>query len=129
MYSTQNAYKKGVTKLKEKLLKLGGKHVVMSSYEEDLLKLLKRGKPLKGRVKMMLGNPNECHRNSALCWDANRDQSQIATGYALSQDGYWRQHSWVMAGSKIVETTQKRVLYFGFKLTPQEAEVFLASNE
>jgi len=42
----------------------------------------------------------------------------------LSPDGLWRQHSWATEGKKILETTKARSQYFGYLLTPAEAEEF-----
>jgi hypothetical protein len=61
------------------------------------------------------------HRNPA--------GTRIVTGYALSSDGLWRQHSWAMAGDGgVVETTEERLLYFGYELTAAEAEIFIELN-
>ena len=47
------------------------------------------------------------------------------TGYALSDDGLWRQHSWLIAkpGRRwtVIETTCRRLLYYGVVLTEEEA--------
>jgi hypothetical protein len=37
-------------------------------------------------------------------------------GFALSDDGCWRVHSWVQTPGGIVETTVKRRLYFGIPM-------------
>ena len=55
------------------------------------------------------------------------------TGYALSDDGMWRQHSWCIcdAGEEyiedsiIIETTEKRLAYFGFIMDEEESEEFV----
>jgi hypothetical protein len=53
----------------------------------------------------------------------------ICTGYALTRDGMWRQHSWVYTRSgTVVETTVKRVQYFGFIMNETECEIFLEDN-
>jgi hypothetical protein len=43
----------------------------------------------------------------------------IATGYALSDDGLWRQHSWGILREGVLETTKVRVKYFGILLQGQ----------
>lgn len=116
--------------LKAKLLSLGGDSVSMYM-EEDLERIIKRGIALKGhRARMERGEPCACHSNAAYLWDANRDSVNIMTGYALSKDGCWRQHTWaVMKDLQTpVETTTRRALYFGFVLTADESEVFLTKN-
>jgi hypothetical protein len=85
---------------------------------------------------MDIGKPCDCHRNSCDLWEANRNNPDIrvhiATGYALTKDGMWRQHSWVVwikaRSVKIVETTTPRIAYFGFVMTDKEAELFNRHN-
>lgn len=124
----------GLLALHDKLLSFGGQEVVMPDIEEDLKKILKRGQLFYGdHARMMRGKPSQCHRNSALMWDANRGRCQIATGYALSEDGLWRQHSWVVQpltlSWRVWETTEKRIAYFGFVLDDDECDEFLYNNE
>ena len=57
----------------------------------------------------------------------------MMTGYALSADGIWRQHSWLVAFDNedypyIVETTEERISYYGFAMTYEECEIFLYWN-
>ena len=83
------------------------------------------------------GETSQCHTNSAMLWEANksrtlegpyREELALATGYAMSEDGLWRQHSWCVlrtpARVKVVETTVPRVAYYGFVMTHAEAERF-----
>lgn len=62
----------------------------------------------------------------------NQGRCSIATGYALSEDGLWRSHSWVIQPMKrtvrVWETTVKRVAYFGVVLTDEECEQFWYDN-
>lgn len=120
-------------KLRSLLLSFGGEEVNFLDEEEDLQNILKRGQLYYGdKVHMMVGEPCKCHSNSCYCWDANRKVSRICTGYAVNEDGLWRQHSWVInqkdsGGIQIIETTTKRLLYFGFVMTYKECENFLNS--
>jgi hypothetical protein len=115
--------------LKKTLLDIGGWSVCVPHVEPDLGKILERGRRFPGRSKSMKGEPCRCHSNSAYCWDENRELCRICTGYALSKDGMWRQHSWVYTNDgKVVETTEKRVAYFGFVMDEQECERFLFDN-
>ena len=115
--------------LREKLLSIGGTVALIPSIEEDLPQILERGvSPSIKHLYVMKGRDSQCHENSALCWDANRGYSSIMTGYALSK-GQWVQHSWVLDSREtIVETTFKREAYFGFELTPEEADQFYFDN-
>lgn len=80
----------------------------------------------------MKGEACQCHKNSAYLWKANKNYRAgifgIATGYALSADGMWRQHSWCVLRKprsyQIVETTTPRELYFGVCMLYEDAEWF-----
>lgn len=120
--------------LRDKLLSFGGQEACLPVYEEDLVKILDRGQLWVGdRITMMRGRPSQCHMNSAYCWDANKDKAALCTGYALSSDGLWRQHSWCIhlkpRKNRVVETTVERIAYFGFVMTEQEATEFYFDNE
>ena len=129
----------GETPLEIELLAFAGDRVCLPrGGETDEKKLLAHGEcwyPIG--VKLMVGEQSQCHRNSALMWEANRDKVRIATGYALSDDGIWRQHSWCVTcdrrsgsrGGRVVETTEKRLLYFGVCLSDELADDFLYANE
>jgi len=107
--------------LRTKLLSFGGKEIVPRN-EPDLEKILGRGQIMKMEVIEKKMYDRDCHTNvTILCVFEGR---QIATGWALSDDGLWRQHSWCVNGDIIIETTQKREMYFGFVLSPSEAENF-----
>lgn len=120
---------KKMSGLKEILLGIGGWAVCIPHVEPDLEKILERGRKFPGRSKSMKGQPSQCHSNSAACWDENRELCRICTGYALSKDGMWRQHTWVYTNNGVVvETTEKRIQYYGFILTEDECEQFLFEN-
>lgn len=110
------------------LLAAGG--VAVAAVEEpDLDRLLERGYLQSGRgAGRLRGRPISCHENAARCWMKNPDSTVLVTGWALSKDGLWRQHSWVKADGRIYETTLSRVAYFGFDLTPDEAQRFYENN-
>jgi hypothetical protein len=117
--------------LEKKLLEIGGEGV-NHVFEEDLDKLLTRGKawPTK-RVIVNPGIPSQCHVNCAGLYDANEGRAKIVTGWALGPDDEtWRQHSWLWWAPKkqLVETTLKRRAYFGFELTKLEAGRFSFEN-
>jgi hypothetical protein len=116
--------------LREKLLGINGCAVVVPQKAEPKLEaLLARGTVFDGRGDWMKMAPSACHWNVSYLWlhVAGRPFS-IGTGYALSEDGLWRQHSWAMDGDKIVETTVPRHTYFGIVLNPAEADRFASAN-
>jgi hypothetical protein len=132
----KNIYKTNLP-LRDKLLSLGGKQVAMVDIEQDIDDILERGQLWYGdRIKMMKGYPSQCHSNSAELWEKYKNNSNfkihIATGYGLSDDGLWRQHSWCVLvkprKNRIIETTVERIAYFGFVLTKEESEVFALEN-
>lgn len=115
--------------LRDKILAFGGKEVCMPTYEEDYDAIMQRGQFLygdKARLKKML--PNCCHQNAARLWRANKKVLYIGTGYALSDDGMWRAHSWAVqpcsVSWRIWETTTKRLAYFGVVFNEEESEKF-----
>lgn len=113
--------------LHEKLISFGGYRTCLPVVEDDLENILDRGQLWYGEGAMMMrGAPSQCHRNSAACWEANKSRTILCTGYAMSEDGLWRQHSWLVnfRNQCIVETTEPRVAYFGFPMTRDEAQAF-----
>lgn len=119
----------------KKLLTFGGYEVCMPYIEEDADNILSRGQLWYGdRVQVFKGRPSQCHSNTCDLWEQNRNEHEvaIATGYALSSDGMWRQHSWMMLRGarsvKVIETTEKRVAYFGFVMTQKESFDFCDQN-
>jgi len=116
--------------LKKKLLSIGGWAVCLPFVEEDYLRILERGQRFPGRSQIFLGQPSQCHSNCADLWDQNKNKLKICTGFALSKDGVWRQHSWCyhIENKIVIETTVKRIQYFGFFLTEKESENFYWAN-
>jgi len=117
--------------LHNKLLSIGGECTVLPVVEEDLNRLFARGEIFKGKGSIIKrAKQSHCHMNSALLWDANKRKLAICTGYALSRNGIWVQHSWCVLKKslKVVETTEKRILYFGYRLEKDESMEFLTEN-
>lgn len=128
--------------LREKLLSLGGKEIVVGfgGYFSDGVSpsaLTKRARVFDARsVLKVTGVVGECHHNTAaLCageqlWRflrrRNLPKVKIATGWALYEDGLWRNHSWgVTTDGTVVETTVPFDAYFGVVLSPAEQERFV----
>jgi hypothetical protein len=84
---------------------------------------------MKLQVLLLPGEPGDCHRNVATCWIDGTFES-IGTGYALSDDQLWRQHSWgLTSGGELVETTDPRRAYVGVTLPTGAASMqFAGSN-
>ena len=119
-----------LAQLEARLLGIEGEAVVLRS-EPDLEKILSRGEVRNGKgARIGKGMPNGCHENSAAYYDEHRGEVSIMTGFALSNDGIWRQHSWLIENKieQIIETTVCRSLYYGFKMTDDEAEGFVLNQ-
>lgn len=119
--------------LRDRLLSFGGNEACLPIVEEDFDAIMQRGQLFYGKgSRMRRGLPSQCHYNSSLLWKANVGHCQIATGYALSEDGIWRQHSWVVqpltVKYRVWETTTPRVAYFGFVMTDEECQDFFDWN-
>lgn len=103
-YSGPEKYASDESEIMRRLLDFGGYAVVMAWHESDAEAILERGQLWYGdRIIMQKGEPSQCHTNSAMLWEANksrtlegpyREELALATGYAMSEDGLWRQHSW-----------------------------------
>ncbi|WP_436536422.1 hypothetical protein [Actinoplanes sp. HUAS TT8] len=112
------------------LLTFGGSLVVPHrGPETDLDALLAGGSLVSLPVRQLPGEPGECHRNVASGWIDGAFAS-IGTGYALSDDQLWRQHSWgLTSGVELVETADPRLAYVGITLPAGAATMqFAGSN-
>jgi hypothetical protein len=120
--------------LRCRLLDIAGRFVILPECDPDTGKLIARGELIYGRPMMHRGEPSRCHSNAAHLWDEHtackESKLELMTGYGLSRDGIWRQHSWCWypPRNKAVETTEARIAYYGFQLSEPEAEVFLDDN-
>jgi hypothetical protein len=113
--------------LQNRLLSLGGDWVALQP-ECNLEDLLNKGQLFKGKVIFKRMAPCNCHGNCAQLWDKNPKTCRIATGWALSVDGIWREHTWLLKGKTIIETTQPRTMYYGVELEGIEAINFWWQN-
>ena len=116
--------------LGEKLLALGGSRVCHQD-EPHLDSLVERGQVFTAKGRQYLRG--ELHRYHAIaCLHyaetyalGSGPSCELVTGYALHQDGLWRQHSWLWDGKRVIEPNLKPILYFGVMLTPAEAAQFV----
>ena len=113
--------------LRDKLLEIGGLEIVPRP-ECDLSKLLERGQLFNLDVELEIMHPSRCHQNVGELWSLWPEKNKIATGWALTDDGLWRQHSWIIHEDTIFETTEKRLKYFGIVLNEEESELFYFNN-
>jgi hypothetical protein len=91
--------------------------------DDQIGEVLDRGRYFPGRrARIEQGVMSACHTNVSVLFFLTGGTVRIATGYALSADGLWRQHSWGVDSEdgQIVETTVPRLGYYGFVLDDTE---------
>jgi hypothetical protein len=117
-------------RLKAILLRLGGDLLVAPpKLDHDVPAFLVRGFLMSGPVSLKYMKANGCHQNIASIWKARRfGIVGIATGYALSEDGLWRQHTWGVLRNGVLETTEERLKYFGILHQAADADHFAECN-
>jgi hypothetical protein len=114
--------------LRKLLLRIGGEELVARP-DKDVPLLVEYGFVMAGPVITKRVALGDCHGNLARFWRDKRSQlAGIGTGYALSNDGLWRQHSWGVRREGILETTEDRLKYFGILLQGPVADSFAAKN-
>lgn len=106
--------------LRDTLLKYGGS--ILSYWpDEDTPQVVRKGVVIDGKLFKRIGmEPRNCHANAAKL--GREVDAKVWTGWALSQDGCWRPHSWVELGGQFIETTEPRVGYFGIKVPRERYE-------
>jgi hypothetical protein len=117
-------------RLKPLLLRFGGSFIVAPpNADRHILMLLESGFLMNGPVTTKPMRASLCHQNVAAIWRRRKPKIvAIATGYALSEDGLWRQHSWGVLRDGVLETTENRMKYFGIPLSDKDADHFADSN-
>ena len=90
---------------------------------------MEAGFVMAGPVVLRAMKKSGCHENLAELWASDEPEVVgIGTGYSLSDDGLWRQHSWGILREGILETTVSRVKYFGVLLQRRDANMFAMAN-
>ncbi len=112
------------------LLGIGGVELVAPSKpDSDVPKIVDHGLLMEGSLINHILDESGCHENVAELWlEEKEGLTGIGTGYALSEDGLWRQHSWGLRDAEIIETTSERIKYFGRRLTSTDADAFAEAN-
>ena len=117
-------------RLKSILLRIGGIFLVPPpKLDGDVPALFESGFVTSGPITLKNMKSSSCHQNVAALWIHRKAGIvAIATGYALSEDGLWRQHSWGILRDGILETTEPRTRYFGLVLQGERADHFAKCN-
>jgi hypothetical protein len=117
--------------LRAKLLGIGGAEIValpLTMGIDPFVPLLEMwGQVMERPITYRRMEPSQCHLNVAWLWSERKKGSRligVGTGYALSDDGLWRGHSWGLNKRGIIETTVSRVKYFGLPLVGKGADWF-----
>ena len=117
--------------LEKRLLDVGGLIAFLFLPENRVDKLLERGQTFPGHEAQLRRDQEvDCHRNAARLFCSTEGAVRIASGYALSDDDSWRQHSWGVEAetSCVIETTVPWLRYFGFVLDDPESLEFIFGN-
>ena len=119
-----------IGELRRLLLNMGGVELVAPPGPDAAVGfLIDYGFAMAGPVKRRGMIEGGCHKNVSRLWVSGaRTLIGIGTGYALSGDGLWRQHSWGIRRSGIIETTAEREVYFGIALDGSQADSFAESS-
>jgi hypothetical protein len=67
-------------------------------------------------VKIIKMRRSECHLNCKTLYKKGK-VGAVVFGYALSTDGLFRAHSWGIRNDQVIETTEPRLVYFGYKIS------------
>ncbi len=70
--------------------------------------------PVNVPVEFVEGDISQCHENVEELFSTGQIDT-ICSGYALSDDGCFRHHSWGLRENTLIETTIPRILYVGYK--------------
>jgi hypothetical protein len=125
--------REAIASLKAKLFAIGGNKISPQPCP-FVSEIASHGVLVELPVKLRQMDGNRCHHNVASLWEQRKKHSRlkaIATGYALSEDGMWRWHTWGLAATHILETTVVmlqlvRLQYFGIPMDAEDADAFAA---
>lgn len=120
------------TELEAKLFSLGGKQVFIQS-NPYMGELLRRGQVFTTAGRKKVAGPEYLVNRVAVFYylehyffDHDADLA-LVTGYRLCEDGVWYSTSWLWDGERVLGHAEA-VLYFGVKLTPEEAYYFISTT-
>ena len=119
-----------IASLKAKLFAIGGNQISPQPCP-FVSEIASHGVLVELPVKLRQMDGNRCHHNVGSLWEQRKKYSRlkaIATGYALSEDGMWRWHTWGLAATHILETAVVRLQYFGIPMDAEDADAFASGS-
>lgn len=122
---------KDMKNLRKVLTYFAGYDMVPPVDEPNCANLLEFGQFWLGyKLAFKPGMYSGSHANAAHFYSAEPDKYALCTGYAMAEDGLWRQHSWLMDADDghIVETTSPSNVYYGYVLTEEQAKEFVRTH-
>jgi hypothetical protein len=107
------------------LLVHGGEQVVPPLAPDLLVDVFRtHGRVWPTPARFVEGRASACHHNAVALWRSG-EAAAMGSGYALSEDRLWREHTWGIAhDGQLIETTEPRTAYFGIELRDGSAERF-----
>lgn len=119
---------KAVERLARRILKNGGNRVVVQFGDPQMFTdaLGEHGEVYDTEgLQLQPSAYHNVHKSCADLWKQNKVNRSIATGYGLDDDQVWRRHSWLTdEAGNIIETANKKLIYFGVGHAPGAAEKF-----
>ena len=125
--------------LRNRLLQIGGLEVVLPRYDEysetersrqryETPRILEQGQSWPGSLaRLQQMEDSNCHMNTAIL--SKDGAGSIASGFALSEDGLWREHSWIVQSpNRLLESTVLRLVYHGYLLSLEEQRWFVSAE-
>jgi hypothetical protein len=104
----------------DRLFAIAGEEVFGVGFDPYDSALLERGRLFDQERQLRMGRPGGDFGNVARLWAEDPARYAFVTGYALS-DSVWLPHSWLVAGTTLIETTTLAEVYYGFELPEEEA--------
>jgi len=99
-------------------------------YPLEIKRLLRRGEEFGKSTLFHFGETSRCHQNSIEFYLDGENNYKLCTGFALSNDGLWRSHTWLINEDNLpVETTVGRERYFGVVLDKKKLPIMFTEYE
>ena len=116
---------KNLAMMRDAILNYGGHAVLLDTLDPDTSMVLRSAQYQSGiAVVLIPGEESKCHHNAIREYWGDRENTVLFTGYAADETGVWVRHSWIERNDALLETTSRRLAYYGVRLTSAQAELF-----